>query len=84
MKARVVFRHIGFIGEDGGRRQTASAGEVVDLSQEEFDRLAPLGAVTKFAGGGTSAKPSAETAPAPVETPQPAARQSGNRASAKK
>ena len=54
MKARVVFSNIGYKGINGDRRLSAKCGQVITLSDEEFDRLDALGAVTRFAGGGTS------------------------------
>lgn len=68
MKARVVFSQVGWPDEDG-RRRNALSGEVVDLPQAEFDRLAALGAVTRFAGGGVAvSEPPVDAPPHPHES----------------
>jgi len=90
MKAKVVFGHAGWVGEDG-RRQGASQGQVVDLPTKEFDRLVALGAVVKFAGGGgkepLGQADYPQTRPRPVVPDVggvPLTKRTGNRATAPK
>lgn len=75
MKARVVFSNIGYKAVEGERRLSATRGQVITLSDEEFDRLDALGAVTRFAGGGTS-ELSGKTPPHPASVKRAATRAS--------